>query len=65
MSTTARQPSVVGRMAHFIVQITSAFGNCTEDDLKRAFTAADISRHIEAARSIAARRMQARQLEAA
>jgi hypothetical protein len=65
MSSTARPPAVVGRMAHFIVQVTSAFGNCTEDDLKRAFTQADVRRHVEAARSIAARRMQARQLEAA
>lgn len=52
-----RHPKTARRMAAYIVELTEAFGTCTEDDLLRRFTAADVRQHLAAARDLAAERL--------
>jgi len=65
-STAAtKHPLIVRRMAGFIVEVTEAFGTCTEADLSRRFTRDDIKAHLAAARDLAAERLGTRESAAA
>ena len=51
---------IVRRMAGFIVEVTEAFGSCTEADLSRRFTAAEVKANLAAARDLAAEKLGSR-----
>lgn len=57
-TAVTRHTVIVRRMASFIVEVTEAFGTCTEADLSRRFTAAEVRENIAAARDAAAERLR-------
>lgn len=59
-TAVTKHPVIVRRMAAFIVDVTEAFGSCTEADLSRRFTADEVKTHLAAARDLAAEKLGSR-----
>lgn len=63
--TTATIHPIARRMAQRMTELATTFGSCSESDLQRSFSRADIRRHGDAARDLAAQMTTTRDLVAA